>query len=129
MKKKRIIAKIDPVEMMRERYENRLRKVLNIKKHLKYNKDINYGEIGSWILLSIRGIDDAIKLLIEKAISIYIHNVFGSAVFKWNHYEQHFECQLWSNQKLLNEFQSMNIKEVKDKMQKYWRYCRYKEKL
>lgn len=128
--KKLNIKKIDLTEVMRDRYEQRLRKILKVKpKHLQYNRDPEFGEIGAWILLSKRGIPGAIKLLIEKGFSIYMHLVGGSGSFRWNHIEQSFSCSVWRNGEMIEEQVLTNIKEVEKLMIRYWDFCKYRKKL
>jgi hypothetical protein len=119
---------IDLQEQIRERYEKRLRKILKINRHLVYNKDASLGPIGAWILTSKKGIDSGIKLLIEKAIGIYIHQEYGSAVFLWDYYEQEFTTQVWFNKKLQTEKRTKNVNELKELMCSAWEYCRKKKK-
>lgn len=122
------VSKINITDMMRDRCEKRLRKVFKIKpQHLQYNRDPKLGELGSWILVSSRGAQEAIKLLIDKLVTIYIHRHHGSAFFKWDYYEQEFLCQLWSHQKLLDELKTGSIDDVKSKIKEYWNFCRYKK--
>ena len=119
------MKKIDLTEQMRNRYESRMRKVLNVKDHLQYNRDPEYGEIGSWILTSARGIKDAIKLMVEKGCPIYIHTTYGSALFKWNYYEQEWQMELWQNQKQIESETASDIREVETQMKKWWKRCKY----
>jgi len=120
---------IDLTEVTRDRYEKRMRKVLKVGDHLKYNRDLNFGEIGAWILLSIKGLEAAVKLLIDKACTIYVHQPYASAKFSWNYYDQEFQCELWKNQKSVEKVTSGSIKEVKVQMHKYWQFCKYRKPL
>jgi hypothetical protein len=122
------MKQVDLKEQMRLRYEQRLRKVLKIHDYLEYNKDPEFGEIGSWAIKSKRGIDDAIKVLIEKSAPIYIHHLYGSASFKWDYFEQHFVCQLWANEQMLEETITENADDLRKTMIRFWSFCRYKKK-
>jgi len=122
------MTQIDITEQIRERYEKRLRKILKINKYLVYNKNIALAPIGAWILTSSKGINSAIKLLIEKAIGIYIHQEYGSAMFLWDIYEQEFVAQTWFEKKLISNHRTKNVNELKELMNEAWKYCRQKKK-
>ena len=120
-------SQVNITEMMRSRCEKRLRKIFKLKpEYLEYNTDPEFGEIGSWILKSIKGKKNALRLLIDKVVTIYVHQHFGSAFFKWDYYEQEFFCQLWQHKKLLDEFRTGEINSVELKMKEYWSFCKYK---
>jgi len=127
-KKPETTKKIDVTDLIRNRWENRLKKILNIK-YLKYNKDPEFGEVGAWILLSSRGVESAARVIVDKGSPIYIHAVHGSASFKWNYYDQEWVVELWRNQEKVEEKKVENIDELKIRMKKYWRFCKYKDTL
>ena len=114
---------IDLTEQIRERYEKRLRKILKINKHLTYNKDIHFGPIGAWIINDKKGVESAIKLLVEKSAPIYIHRKYGSAVFSWDYLEQEFIIQVWYQQQLIEQSKTKNVAELKIKMEDAWKMC------
>ena len=120
---------IDLTEQIRERYEKRLRKILKINRYLTYNKDLAYGPIGSWVLTSPKGIDSALKILIEKNTAIFIHQKNGSAVFFWEYIEQDFISQTWFEKTIITNQKTKNINELKEMMINAWSFCKKKSKI
>jgi len=114
---------IDLTEQARERYEKRLRKILKINRYLTYNKDIKLGPIGAWILESKKGVESAVKLLIERSAPIFIHREQGSAVFAWDYLEQEFDIQMWYQQQLVLQCKTKNVNELKEHMENAWTFC------
>lgn len=118
-------AKIDVTDIIRERYEKRLRKVLKIGDFLKYNRNVALGPIGSWILTGIRGLPEVKKLLIDKASQIYVHERYGSAVFAWDYEQSVFRAELWSKEELIKEYEISSIDELDSVIKNCWKYCKY----
>jgi hypothetical protein len=121
------MGQINITEQIRDRYEERLRKLLKVRDGLQYNRNTELGEIGSWIITKQSGIKDALKLIVDKACPIYIHHKYGSGVFKWDYINNEFQCELWSEKKMLDDYRSSNLNFMKEKMIAYWRYCAYKK--
>jgi len=117
--------KIDITDIVRERYEKRLRKVLKIGPFLRYNRDVDLGPIGSWILTGIRGLKEAKRILIDRAAPIYIHQKHGSAVFVWDYEASVFRAELWKKSNLIKEYKADNIDELDSIFKNCWKYCKY----
>lgn len=115
---------IDLTEQIRARYEKRLKKVLKINRHLTYNKDLSLGPIGSWILTSQKGIDSALKILVEKNTAVFIHQKYGSAVVLWEYMEQDFIIQTWFNKIMASNHKTKSLTEVRDFMIQAWNFCK-----